>query len=339
MPRAISPVLFLATILAIPSNLQAATYYVGNCKSGSFASISAAVNSPNVAPGSIIDVCPGSYVEQIVISKPLTLQGITAGGSNRVTIEPISPASLVTTITAVLGRTLAPNVWITATGGPVNINNITVFDFGGNTCPSPALVVGIYYASGSSGTLNHVATSQTGLLHCGVGVWAENADLAGGGSVTIKNSDIEADGYGIVAAGGPHEVGTIPLMFVTISGNEVLQSGLGMYLYAAGGSVSGNFVKTTDQLTSLGEIGISDAAPNVTISGNTLITANSGIDILSPGATITSNKIIDGGINFHCLLANVTSNTFYVQGMRSVPTSFTGTNSFYDTLTIRSGGC
>jgi pectin methylesterase-like acyl-CoA thioesterase len=76
--------LFVLAVCAYPA--AASTYYVGTCKSGSFATISAAVNSSSVAPGSTVEVCPGTYNEQVIISKPLTLRGITANNSSGVYI-------------------------------------------------------------------------------------------------------------------------------------------------------------------------------------------------------------------------------------------------------------
>ena len=55
---------------------------VGTCIQGAqYPAIQAAVNA---APsGAIIKVCPGRYQEQVVIEKPLTLEGITSVGSGR----------------------------------------------------------------------------------------------------------------------------------------------------------------------------------------------------------------------------------------------------------------
>ena len=68
-----------ALVLLVAQPLLAKTYYVGSCKTGAYSTISAAVAA--VPADSIIDVCPGTYPEQVVISQPLTLQGIASGGS------------------------------------------------------------------------------------------------------------------------------------------------------------------------------------------------------------------------------------------------------------------
>jgi pectin methylesterase-like acyl-CoA thioesterase len=68
----------------------AATYEVGTCISGpgvvSFATISAAVDSSSVPNGSTILVCPGTYGEQVTITRPLNLTGVTSGTANQALI-------------------------------------------------------------------------------------------------------------------------------------------------------------------------------------------------------------------------------------------------------------
>ncbi len=39
-----------------------------------------------VPSGSMVEVCPGTYPEQVVISKPLTLEGITIGNADQAVI-------------------------------------------------------------------------------------------------------------------------------------------------------------------------------------------------------------------------------------------------------------
>src|SRR5271157_1432615 len=57
-------------------------YAVGNCQPHltSYATISQAVSS--VPSGSTIEVCPGNYPEQVLITQPLTLQGVSSAGSD-----------------------------------------------------------------------------------------------------------------------------------------------------------------------------------------------------------------------------------------------------------------
>src|SRR5690348_7907759 len=79
--------LSVALILAnsIPAAL-AGSYAVGTCMPNltSYQTISAAVSS--VPAGSRVLVCPGMYPEQVLVTQPLTLQGISSGNSGRAII-------------------------------------------------------------------------------------------------------------------------------------------------------------------------------------------------------------------------------------------------------------
>ena len=85
--------LFLALALGAQP-LVAVTYYVTheptllctNNKSGYsiFITIQDAVTQ--VPAGSTINVCPGTYPEQVVISQPVTLRGVNYGGQSQVVI-------------------------------------------------------------------------------------------------------------------------------------------------------------------------------------------------------------------------------------------------------------
>jgi parallel beta-helix repeat protein len=73
------------------------------CPTAKFTSIQAAVNAAN--PGDTIRVCPGTYVEQVAISKPLTIRGdngaivmpgaVTVNGSDIPTGTPVAAVILV----------------------------------------------------------------------------------------------------------------------------------------------------------------------------------------------------------------------------------------------------
>jgi hypothetical protein len=112
-----------------------------------------------------------------------------------------------------------------------------------------------------------------------------------------------------------------------------------------------------------GSIGVSVHGP-VTVSGNTI--ANSTFEgiVASDGVTATSNKIsnaskgiFDGGggntyksnaitkvgvgIEFNCQSPTAVSNTINdaTTGLDSVPSTFSGANSFNNVVTLRTDGC
>ena len=77
-------------VFAICGDALATTVQVGNCKSGfvNFTTINAAITaSPN---GTIILVCPGTYPEQVMINKPITIKGVSNGSADAAIIVPPS---------------------------------------------------------------------------------------------------------------------------------------------------------------------------------------------------------------------------------------------------------
>src|SRR5580693_2006515 len=75
-----------ATVLLSASAFAATKYAVGTCQPHltSYSTISLAVSS--VPPGSTINVCPGNYPEQVLITQPLTLTGFKNKNTPTVTV-------------------------------------------------------------------------------------------------------------------------------------------------------------------------------------------------------------------------------------------------------------
>jgi hypothetical protein len=86
----------------------ATTLWVGNCNGPGFATIQAAINAAGA--GFTINVCPGTYMENITINKPSLLVKSTGGASvTRITAAAI--ASVVTIVqphASIVGFTLSP---------------------------------------------------------------------------------------------------------------------------------------------------------------------------------------------------------------------------------------
>lgn len=335
----------LAVALFSVCPLHAATYYVGTCHANSFATISDAVNSPAVPPGSTIKVCGGSYFEQVIISKPLTLEGIV-GTNGEADIFIAGSSSMQSAVGAVFSNLFTPIVWVTA--GPVTIQDITVDD-NFLSCANAAVYVGFYLASGVSGTLNRVA-SQGNCV--GASIYAENA-TAPATSVTIENSFLN---NGIDAVGAVQAAGASPLLDVKIIGNQVSPNvpapvgsggngyGNGIYLYEVSGTVATNSVFGPKQVgpTTYDGIGIWDEAAGVTVSSNSIAFSGfdaraQGIAILEDQVTVKSNKIsgVQYGINMGCHPGTVASNIINLttSALLSVPRGFTGVNSVFNSFT------
>ena len=213
---------------------------VGTCNSDKhpYTTISAAISA---APaGSVINVCPGTYPEQLTIVKPLTINGVVIPNQPGATVT--GPA---TGAIAIPGTT---NVWtqilVNNAGGPVNLNNLSIAAdsvkllFSGYQEPllgSTSLFCedeiigdfsGIRYEN-TSGKLTHLSLTGQGVSekspgpgssgpqyvpNCGSGIEIS------GGDVTVDSSSVGSAGvYGIagsssithsiVNAFGPYSVG------------------------------------------------------------------------------------------------------------------------------------
>lgn len=302
MPRVhvalLSIVLFLAARPAMAS-----TFYVGSCHTGAYSTIGAAVGDPRVPAGSTIKICPQTYNEQVTISKPLILQGIAYQDQSQPVIA-VPSGGLTTTSSISLG-VVAAQVEVTA--GPVNISGITVDGSASSNCPNSSdFFVGIFYTSGSSGTVNEVETRNQTCNVNGIGIAAEN----GAGttqSITIENSNVSSvSNTGITA----YSDQTPSTLNAYIKGNYLANFSNGIVPDGTvAGSVTGNFLDggptsldvyglspsspITGNITNGGRIGITLAAPTHA-SGNTVSGASYGI-WLHAAAVASSNRVLNSG--------------------------------------------
>jgi hypothetical protein len=271
-------VLFLLAIgLALAVHpMLAATYAVGTCKPSlpSFTTISAAVST--VPTGSTVDVCPGTYPEQVNITYPLTLKGITSANAGQAVIT--IPGSGLTVGADGFGDSVAPQVHVTA--GPVNISDITV-DGTGNTVGAGTWLAGIFYDTGSSGTVNEVTVRNLNNSGYTAGAWASNSG-ATSESVTIENSSFhDIDNTAVVTEGGP--------LSATVKLNSMATAGFSVQLLGAGGSLTGNVI-------SGGIYAILDGPS--TVSANTVTNASSaGMVVYGPAAaTVSGNSVTNSSV-------------------------------------------
>jgi parallel beta-helix repeat protein len=311
---------FFGAVLGQPA--QAGTVEVGSCKKGvtSYSTIQKAVNA---APaGSIIDVCPGTYPEQVSITKNLTLTGILAGTADAPTVVPPS-AGLVTNATDPSGgNPVAAQIVVSSPATSVTIEHLTV-DGNGNKLTgcdgsgsSVPLMVGIYYQN-VSGTITQNAIrnqlQDTADQNCpnGLGIYVES----GGGAtttVTISNNTIHsyqqngitANGYGDGSAGP-----SVTIENNTVDGaastSDAAKNGIQVG-FGATGKVTGNTsidnIWSDDSSADNGDAGVGIlviGSSGITVSENTIgnaqfgiVTESIGTSILADETTITGNKII-----------------------------------------------
>ena len=329
-------------------------FVVGTCKPRlkSFSTIQAAVSS--VPPGSTVLVCPGIYPEQVTISQSLTLQGIADSNLDEVILA-IPAGGTVANVTSIFTEPVAAQLLVQTTG-VVNISNITTDGTGGDSgCTS--WLAGIFYSSGSSGSLARVRTRNQIDTNCGVGIWAENgstsktflnvqassvhdADVAGiflgtSGSPSVMNVEVRgnfvsannsASAFDILAEGATGE----------ITDNDLGAALVGVFDLSTGLHISENGISATGvALLLLGP---------ANVQSNDILNSGVGVSIGSGGTSVQSNHITlssTAAIEFDCTAAVVSHNTINdaVVGLSDVPAGFNGNNNIANTSMVSTGGC
>jgi hypothetical protein len=345
-------VMLLGTQFALADN----NFAVGTCRPRlrSFTTIQAAVSG--VPAGSTVLVCPGTYPEQVTITQPLSLQGIADSDLDEAVIT-IPSGGLTNIVPSIFSENVAAQVLVQS-AGVVNITNITTDGTGGNSACVNWLA-GIFYASGSSGTVARVRTRNEidpGVNGpCGVGIWAENGGTTGTWIQVQGSSLHDSDSAGMVLGAGASSSLNVDLRdnFVSTTGTSSID------ILASG--VSGDI--TDNDLTSA-SIGIFDLSNGLTINANGISSIQVGVVLLgtatmqsndimntadgvslnAPGSSLQGNRITESStaaVEFNCNAANVSHNVINdaVVGLSDVPASFNGNNTFANTGTVTTDGC
>jgi hypothetical protein len=314
-------------LLGLSSLAYSTTVVVGSCLNlPSYPTISQAVSS--VPAGSTIKICPNIYAEQLLITKNLTLIGLSANGlvggnaagENNPTI--VSPAGGVVVNASDLANsqpTTAQIAVLTPAGAAsaitVNISNLTVDGSNNQLSGCGTDLVGIYYQN-ASGTIDHVATRfqelDTADFGCqdGLAIYTQ----AGYGStltsaVIIENSSVHDYDKNGITVDGDKINGTVTGNYVVGIGATPLIAQNGIQVsYGAVGKVTDNTV-TDDVYVSpeggpyysasgilLYDSGGSSAL-SITVNMNTVSNTQGGIAIdgdvngTADYNVITSNKV------------------------------------------------
>jgi len=228
--RLIRPPLFLALALAACFVLPAAhatTVAVGSCTNFiNFSTIGEAV--AHVPSGSTIQVCPGTYPEQVNITKKLTLEGIT-GATAAVIVPPAG--GLVQNGVDIFDYPVAAQIFVASATGSVTIKGLTVDGTGNNIagCGAPTLE-GIYFQN-TSGTIednavrNQYQTDYVDYGGCQNGLAINVESTTSSSVVTVSYNSVRAYQKNGITATGASTGPTSPGPAMTIKNNYI--EGLG----------------------------------------------------------------------------------------------------------------
>jgi hypothetical protein len=358
----------LALIFASECMSAQVTYIVGDCKKGTtFPTISAALAAAPAA--NTIEVCPGTYPEQVVITNGVTLEGIGSRNADQAIIMPPS-SGLVVNAMDDMGDPVAAQVWVNVAPGPPiipSISNITIdgtsngvggSSGGSSSSGLPTYIAGIFVQN-SSATIDHVtARNQSGNGY-GIGIWAEGG--SSNPTVTVENSSIHGfDNTGANGETRPNE--TISLNFTKLAVNVSPQTGsggAGIQIYGpvvamvennkvtqpidftssvisifAGSGAMGSI---SNNILVLGATGIEVDAAGVAVNDNQIFDASTGV-LLDSNPTVQSNTIVGSqvAIEFNCLDdASVSSNTITdaATALDQLPAGVASANTYFDVAT------
>jgi parallel beta-helix repeat protein len=310
--------------------------------SAHYTTIQAAVNA--AASGATIEVCPGTYAEQVTITTPLTLKGVTNTAANTGAAVVVIPAG---TFSGAFTQIL-----IQATG--VTLLNIGVDGTNSLSGCSGATLTGILFDTGSSGSLkdialrNHyISNGSGGYCEGGFPVSANSAT-----SVTVTDSSVrnfDSEGFNLTATStvtvktttvAPINPGAncvyANAATVVVSGNSMADCAIGVYVTSTvQGTVSGN----TIQGGTNGVWGVFcfPVCTGLTVSGNAIFDTGGGFSMktssevggvvfenndvsgttdgvylfLEPGNTISNNTFTDAQVGVSGASGNTISGNTY----------------------------
>lgn len=254
---------------------------VGTCKVGTvYTTIQAAVNA--ASSGSTVSVCPGTYAEQVTITTPLTLKGIGQGSSNAAIIRPPAAGLVANSLSGIWG-TLYVQVLVHGTQGSVTLSNIVIDGGGGTTCPTSGYRVGLLY-QGPTGVVTNSSfvdspqcpASIAAFFDVTTGVKFTNNILTDCGGMCLEvdyATNTTVSGNSIVA----FQNTSVGIEMADLEGPASITNN----------NVSGNFA-----------FGLTtQAAPSVTITGNTIVTptADGGIVLFGATQNLVQNNHISSG--------------------------------------------
>jgi hypothetical protein len=181
----------LAVLLCAGTAMASGPIIVGTCAGGANETIQDAINA--ASPGSVIQVCPGTYPEQLDISKNLTIEGIASGNQNAAIIVPPAAGVIQNATNLASGVPIAAQIFVHGASRVV-LSNLTVDGTANLISGCAPEFVGVFFQN-ASGTVTGVALRNqklpTNLNGCqsGLGLFVQSGN-SGRSTVAVKNSSV-----------------------------------------------------------------------------------------------------------------------------------------------------
>ena len=311
----------------------ATTVIVGTCSNQfpQYPTIQQAVNS--VPAGSTIYVCPGTYPEQVIISKALNLYGAPIPPATGAAVVVAPSTGIVNDGTSLSsGNPIAPQILVKniPSNKQVNISNLTVDGSNSQISDCSVDLMGIVYQNASgkisnSAVLNEIPAPSLIGCQTGLGIFIQTDGSGGTSAVNVSNTIVQNYAKNGITADEVGSTATITGNSVTGVGSTPLVAQNGIQLgFGATGTISGNAVYDDvyggDPSVAISTGVLIYASPNVTISGNTVGNTQDSIAVFSDtnlgdsdGSHITGNKVstthLFDGIDMCANGATITGNT------------------------------
>jgi hypothetical protein len=328
----------------------------GSCPNATYATIGAALNAASA--GDEIDICPGTYPEQLVIIHPVTLRGQSVNGINRVLLKPTTMYNVGTlSFQAVISVVNTQGVVIeglaidasmnTVAGCTVTLAGVHFYNssgavvnnaISGAQLPNPQSCATLFPGNGF-GVEVDAATGQTGPFS--VSISGNSIHDFNRDGILVNGAGITADISGNTISGVGPSTGYFQFGVFIANGavghvihNTISQGNCGSIAFLAcvgvrsegvvfraagdGSAVDSNFIANAQSGIFL------NGANNVQITNNVImnIDALDGIDIQGSAAGHFTNSVISG---------NTISHVFPISNYSSVNYAGCGINEYSGT--------
>jgi parallel beta-helix repeat protein len=273
------------------------------CPNAGYNSIQAAVDA--AASGDVIQVCPGTYDEQVEIAKPLSLVGVRRGEKDAAVVQP----SNVIINADFLGEPDAAMILVHHTSD-VTIKNITIDGINnGLVCDDTFPTMDGIFFQNASGTIEAVAIKN--ILSPQACAFADGLDILSTDGqprrITVRDSSLhDYDLGGIFGTGNGVSISAIRNVITGRGPSDFGQ--FGIQFDGSTGLIEENIITnhvTADFSQSTfdsGGIGVFDMTGNTRIVRNIVGNSNAGMfvgafpDLDSNGVTVIGNTVFNSDV-------------------------------------------